>query len=55
MIILILSTLFQDPGCLHGVVCSRVVISGVVGGGGNPSWNTKWLIICRGHNDYTVK
>ncbi len=23
-----------------GVVCSRVVISGVVGGSGNPSWNT---------------
>ncbi len=22
------------------VVCSRVVISGVVGGSGNPSWNT---------------
>ncbi len=28
-----------------GVVCSRVVISGVVGGSGNPSWNTKGLVI----------
>ncbi len=32
-------------------MCSRVVISGVVGGSGNPSWNTKRLVICKGHSD----
>ncbi len=33
--------------CGGGVVCSRVVISGVVGGSGNPSWNTNGLVICQ--------
>ena len=28
-------------------MCSRVVISGVVGGSGNPSWNTNGLVIGR--------
>ncbi len=32
-------------------MCSRVVISGVVGGSGNPSWNSKGLVICKGHSD----
>ncbi len=34
------------------MVCSRVVISGVVGGSGNPSWNTKGLVIFRGHKQF---
>ncbi len=28
-------------------MCSRVVISGVVGGSRNPSWNTKRLVISK--------
>ncbi len=28
-------------------MCSRVVISGVVVGSGNPSWSTKGLVICK--------
>ncbi len=33
-------------------MCSRVVISGAVGGSGNPSWNAKRLVIFKGHLDY---
>ncbi len=51
MIVLICFRILVISGSLRGVVCSRVVISGVVGGSGNPSWNTKRLVICRSHSD----
>ncbi len=48
-------TFYSVPGSLLllvlFVVFYRVVISGVVGGSGSPSWNTKRLVICRRHSD----